>query len=161
MLGAGILLGADWAYKELGWGGYWSWGPVENGSLMPWLTGTAFLHGMMAWRYRRVLKEATIALAFVTFGLCNFAPFLTRSGLFSSLHAFSESPIGWLFLLLMLSLAVGGAIHLLPLLSIRFLCHANTVSNIGHLLNRVSPCTGPEEPRSDSGKSPVVALPSL
>ena len=90
-------LGADWAYEELGWGGYWAWDPVENGSLMPWLTGTALIHGLMTWR-QAALKKTTLFLAIATFGLCNFATFLTRSGIFSSLHAFSQSPIGWMFL---------------------------------------------------------------
>jgi cytochrome c-type biogenesis protein CcmF len=112
VLGCGILLGAEWSYEELGWGGYWGWDPVENGSLIPWLTGTALLHGMMAWRFLGILKKSTIALAIATFGLCNFATFLTRSGIFSSLHAFSRSPIGWLFLGLMIVLALGGAILL-------------------------------------------------
>ncbi len=98
-LGGGILLGAEWAYQELGWGGYWSWDPVENGSLIPWLTGTALIHCMMAWRARQALKKTALGLAFATFALCNFAAFLTRSGVFSSVHAFSQSPIGWLFLL--------------------------------------------------------------
>jgi cytochrome c-type biogenesis protein CcmF len=101
VLGTGILLGAHWSYEELGWGGYWAWDPVENASLIPWLTGTAFLHTMMAWRSRGVLKKTVVALAVATFGLCNFATFLTRSGIFSSLHAFSRSPIGWLFLAFM------------------------------------------------------------
>lgn len=108
VLGAGILLGAQWAYEELGWGGYWGWDPVENGSLMPWLTGSALIHAMMAWQYRGVLKKTAVALAMLTFGLCNFATFLTRSGIFSSLHAFSQSPIGWLFLGLMILLIVAG-----------------------------------------------------
>lgn len=112
VLGVGILLGAQWAYEELGWGGYWAWDPVENGSLLPWLTGTALIHGMMAWQHRRILKRSTLVLAFATFGLCNFATFLTRSGLFSSLHAFSQSPIGWLFLGLMLAVGIGGAVLL-------------------------------------------------
>lgn len=106
VLGIGILLGAEWAYEELGWGGYWAWDPVENGSLLPWLTGTALIHGLMAWQYRQILKKTSIALAFVTFGLCNFATFLTRSGVFSSLHAFSQSPIGWLFLAMMFALGI-------------------------------------------------------
>jgi cytochrome c-type biogenesis protein CcmF len=106
VLGSGILLGAQWSYEELGWGGYWAWDPVENASLIPWLTGTAFLHTLMAWRARGVLKKTVAALAVTTFGLCNFATFLTRSGIFSSLHAFSRSPIGWLFLVLMLGLGV-------------------------------------------------------
>ena len=106
VLGSGILLGAQWSYEELGWGGYWAWDPVENASLIPWLTGTAFLHTLMAWRFRGVLKKTVAALAVATFGLCNFATFLTRSGIFSSLHAFSRSPIGWLFLALMIVLGV-------------------------------------------------------
>ncbi len=109
LLGVGLLLGAHWAYHELGWGGYWGWDPVENGSLMPWLTGTALIHSLMMWRHRGVLKKTAIFLAIITFALCNFATFLTRSGIFSSVHAFSESPIGWMFLGLMFALVGGGA----------------------------------------------------
>jgi cytochrome c-type biogenesis protein CcmF len=108
VLGAGVLLGAEWAYEELGWGGYWGWDPVENGSLIPWLLGTAFMHTLMTWRCRGIMKKTTIALAIATFAMCNFATFLTRSGIFSSLHAFSQSPIGWLFLGLMIVLALSG-----------------------------------------------------
>lgn len=108
VLGTGLFLGADWAYQELGWGGYWGWDPVENGSLIPWLTGTALVHCLMAWRHRGCLKKMAVSLAIVTFGLCNFATFLTRSGIFSSVHAFSQSPIGWMFLGLMALLVVGG-----------------------------------------------------
>ena len=113
VLAAGLLLGANWAYQELGWGGYWGWDPVENGSLIPWLTGTAFIHCLMTWRHRGCLKKLAVALAFVTFGLCNFATFLTRSGIFSSVHAFSQSPIGWMFLGLMGVLLLGGGALLL------------------------------------------------
>ncbi len=113
VLGVGILLGADWAYEELGWGGYWGWDPVENGSLIPWLTGTALIHAMLAWQRVGALKRTAIGLAFATFALCNFATFLTRSGVFSSLHAFSTSPIGWLFLVLMIGLATGGVTGLI------------------------------------------------
>jgi cytochrome c-type biogenesis protein CcmF len=109
LLGVGLLLGAQWAYQELGWGGYWGWDPVENGSLLPWLTGTAFIHSMLAWRNRDALKKTAVALGIVTFAYCNFATFLTRSGIFSSVHAFSESPIGWMFLALMGALLIGGA----------------------------------------------------
>lgn len=108
VLGIGILLGADWAYEELGWGGYWGWDPVENGSLIPWLTGTALIHALLAWERGQVLKKTTVGLAFGTFALCNFATFLTRSGVFSSLHAFSRSPIGWLFLVLMTGVVATG-----------------------------------------------------
>jgi cytochrome c-type biogenesis protein CcmF len=110
VLGSGILLGAYWSYEELGWGGYWAWDPVENGSLIPWLIGSAFIHALMAWQYCGMLKKTSVALAIASFGMCNFATFLTRSGIFSSLHAFSQSPIGWLFLGLMLALGVGGAV---------------------------------------------------
>jgi cytochrome c-type biogenesis protein CcmF len=108
VLGVGLLLGAQWAYQELGWGGYWGWDPVENGSLLPWLTGTALIHCLMAWRHRDCLKKTAVSLAVVTFGLCNFATFLTRSGVFSSVHAFSQSPIGWMFLAFMGALLAGG-----------------------------------------------------
>ncbi|MGA2798699.1 MAG: cytochrome c-type biogenesis CcmF C-terminal domain-containing protein [Thermoguttaceae bacterium] len=114
ILGLGILLGAKWAYDEFGWGGYWNWDPVENASLMPWLTGTALIHCGLAWHYRGLLKRATLLLAVVTFALCNFAAFLTRSGLFGSLHEFSQSPIGWMFLLLMGMITIVAAV-LIPL----------------------------------------------
>jgi cytochrome c-type biogenesis protein CcmF len=109
LLGMGILLGANWAYQELGWGGYWGWDPVENGSLMPWLTCTVFIHALMLWRHCDGWKKTAVTMSLATFGLCNFATFLTRSGIFSSLHAFSESPIGWMFLILMVVLAIVGA----------------------------------------------------
>jgi cytochrome c-type biogenesis protein CcmF len=108
LLGGGLLIGAHWAYQELGWGGYWGWDPVENGSLLPWLTGTACIHSMLAWRSRGCLKKTALLLAAITFALCNFATFLTRSGIFSSVHAFSESPIGWMFLGVMIAAVVGG-----------------------------------------------------
>lgn len=108
VLGTGILVGAYWSYEELGWGGYWAWDPVENGSLIPWLIGSALIHALMAWQYRSVLKKTALVLAIAAFVMCNFATFLTRSGIFSSLHAFSQSPIGWLFLGSMLVLGVGG-----------------------------------------------------
>lgn len=110
VLGSGILLGAYWSYEELGWGGYWAWDPVENGSLIPWLIGTSLLHSLMVSQFRGMMKKTSIALSFATFGMCNFATFLTRSGIFSSLHAFSQSPIGWLFLALMVVVGVGGTL---------------------------------------------------
>lgn len=127
MLGVGLLLGAHWAYQELGWGGYWGWDPVENASLLPWMTGTALIHSMLAWRKSECLKKTSLLLAIVTFSLCNFATFLTRSGIFSSVHAFSESPIGWMFLALMAGL-LGVAVVLIAqrrssLTSRTALCH--------------------------------------
>ena len=112
VLGLGILVGAYWAYEELGWGGYWNWDPVENGSLIPWLTITAMIHAAMAYRQRGALKRTTLVLAVATFAACNFAAFLTRSGIFSSLHAFSQSPIGWMFLVLIAVLAAVTAVLL-------------------------------------------------
>jgi len=91
----GIVLGGQWAYVELGWGGYWAWDPVENASLMPWLVGTAFLHSVMVQqRGRGMLQTWNLSLIIATFTLSLFGTFLTRSGLLSSVHAFAQSP--WL-----------------------------------------------------------------
>jgi cytochrome c-type biogenesis protein CcmF len=90
----GIPLGAHWAYYVLGWGGYWGWDPVENASLMPWLTGTAFLHSVMMQEKRGMLKTWNMWLIFSTFMLSIFGTFLTRSGVVNSVHAFAESSIG-------------------------------------------------------------------
>src|SRR6516164_218922 len=103
----GIFLGAHWAYSVLGWGGYWGWDPVENASLMPWLTGTAFLHSVMMQEKRGMLKIWNIWLIFATFGLSIFGTFLTRSGVVSSVHAFAQSSIGtWFAWFLTISFAV-------------------------------------------------------
>ncbi len=96
-LGVGILLGANWAYEVLGWGGYWGWDPVENASLLPWLAGTAFLHSVMIQEKRGMLKVWNIVLVITTFFLCIFGTFLTRSGIVSSVHAFAQSNIGPFF----------------------------------------------------------------
>jgi len=93
-LTCGIFLGAHWAYSVLGWGGYWGWDPVENASLMPWLTGTAFLHSVMMQEKRGMLKTWNIWLVFATFWLAILGTFLTRSGIISSVHAFAQSSIG-------------------------------------------------------------------
>src|ERR1700729_2632550 len=95
---AGILLGAHWAYAVLGWGGYWGWDPVENASLLPWLTGTAFLHSVMMQEKRGMMKVWNMALVFGAFLLSMLGPFLTRSGVISSVHAFAQSSIGSWFL---------------------------------------------------------------
>src|SRR4051794_36837676 len=94
----GIFLGAHWAYSVLGWGGYWGWDPVENASLMPWLTGTAFLHSVMMQEKRGMLKIWNMWLVFATFWLAILGTFLTRSGVISSVHAFAQSSIGGWFL---------------------------------------------------------------
>ncbi len=93
-LTVGIFLGAHWAYSVLGWGGYWGWDPVENASLMPWLTGTAFLHSVMMQEKRGMMKVWNMWLIFSTFLLSIFGTFLTRSGVVSSVHAFAQSSIG-------------------------------------------------------------------
>ncbi|HVZ16685.1 MAG TPA: heme lyase CcmF/NrfE family subunit [Terriglobales bacterium] len=100
-LTVGIFLGAHWAYSVLGWGGYWGWDPVENASLMPWLTGTAFLHSVMMQEKRGMLKIWNMWLIFSTFLLSIFGTFLTRSGVVSSVHAFAQSSIGTWFVIFM------------------------------------------------------------
>jgi len=97
-LGIGILLGAQWAYVELGWGGYWGWDPVENASLIPWLTATGLLHSVMIQERRGLFKVWNLFLIISTFLLCVFATFITRSGFVQSVHAFSRSSIGYYFL---------------------------------------------------------------
>jgi cytochrome c-type biogenesis protein CcmF len=96
-LTCGIFLGAHWAYSVLGWGGYWGWDPVENASLMPWLTGTAFLHSVMMQEKRGMMKSWNVWLIFSTFMLCILGTDLTRSGVVNSVHAFAESSIGGWF----------------------------------------------------------------
>jgi cytochrome c-type biogenesis protein CcmF len=93
----GILLGAHWAYAVLGWGGYWAWDPVENASLLPWITATAFLHSVMMQEKRGMMKVWNVWLVFSTFMLCILGTMLTRSGIVSSVHAFAESSIGGWF----------------------------------------------------------------
>ncbi|PWB46277.1 MAG: cytochrome C biogenesis protein [Candidatus Methylomirabilota bacterium] len=95
----GIIVGGRWSYAVLGWGGYWAWDPVENASLLPWLTGTAFLHTVMIQERRKMLKFWNVALVILTFALTIFGTFLTRSGILSSVHTFSNSSVGPLFLI--------------------------------------------------------------
>lgn len=98
LLGIGILIGAWWAYLELGWGGYWGWDPVENSSFIPWLVGTAFVHSAIIQERRDMFRAWNVLLAALTFALTLFATFITRSGLIQSVHAFAASPIGWYYL---------------------------------------------------------------
>jgi len=93
-LTCGVFLGAHWAYSVLGWGGYWGWDAVENASIMPWFTGTAFLHSVMMQEKRGMLKTWNMWLIFSTFMLAIFGTFLTRSGVVNSVHAFAQSSIG-------------------------------------------------------------------
>jgi cytochrome c-type biogenesis protein CcmF len=98
LLGFGQLLGAHWAYVEVGWGGYFAWDPVENAALMPWLAATAFLHSVMIQEKRGMLKIWNVLLVVGAFALALFGTFLTRSGILSSIHSFTESSIGPWFL---------------------------------------------------------------
>jgi cytochrome c-type biogenesis protein CcmF len=106
-LGFGILLGARWSYVELGWGGYWGWDPVENASLMPWLTGTAFLHSIQVQERRGMLKVWNVSLVLATGILAIVGTFLVRSGILSSIHAFGASTLGKPFLAFIVLLLAG------------------------------------------------------
>jgi len=110
-LGVGILLGGKWAYMELGWGGYWAWDPVENASLMPWLTGTAFLHSVIVQEKKNMLKVWNIVLIISTYLLVIFGTFLTRSGVVSSVHAFAQSSIG-IYFVSYIAIAAAGCVWL-------------------------------------------------
>ena len=106
-LTCGICLGAHWAYSVLGWGGYWGWDPVENASLMPWLTGTAFLHSVMMQEKRGMMKSWNVWLIFSTFMLTILGTLLTRSGVVASVHAFAQSSIGdWFYGFILIVFAV-------------------------------------------------------
>src|SRR5918993_1386942 len=111
LLGIGIVLGARWSYSELGWGGYWAWDPVENASLMPWLTGTAFLHSVMIQERRGMLKVWNVSLVLATGVLAILGTFLVRSGILESIHAFGASTLGIPFLVL-IGLMILGSILL-------------------------------------------------
>ncbi|HEY7961167.1 MAG TPA: cytochrome c-type biogenesis CcmF C-terminal domain-containing protein [Solirubrobacteraceae bacterium] len=110
-LGVGILLGARWSYAELGWGGYWGWDAVENASLMPWLTGTAFLHSLMIQEKRGMLKVWNVSLVLATGTLAIMGTFLVRSGILSSIHAFGGATLGVPFVGLIAAL-IAGSIYL-------------------------------------------------
>ncbi len=106
-LTVGIILGAWWSYEVLGWGGYWGWDPVENASLLPWLTGTAYLHSVMVQERRGMLRVWNLSLLCATFSLTILGTFLTRSGVLESVHAFSDGSIGvWLLTFFGLIVAV-------------------------------------------------------
>lgn len=93
-LSLGVVLGAWWSYEVLGWGGFWAWDPVENASLLPWLTGTAYLHSVMVQERRGMLRVWNLSLLIATFSLTILGTFLTRSGVLASVHAFTQSPVG-------------------------------------------------------------------
>jgi cytochrome c-type biogenesis protein CcmF len=106
-LTAGNLVGAWWSYHVLGWGGYWAWDPVENAAFMPWLPATAFLHSVQVQERRRMLKVWNLSLIIVAFSLTIFGTFLTRSGIISSIHAFSSGPVGVFFLAFLAFILLG------------------------------------------------------
>jgi len=116
-LGAGIMLGSKWAYEELGWGGYWAWDAVENASLMPWLTGTAFLHSILVQEKRGMLKVWNMVLVTISFLMCIFGTFLTRSGVVNSVHAFANSTLGPFFVVFMLLIVLFSTYYIISRLS--------------------------------------------
>jgi cytochrome c-type biogenesis protein CcmF len=121
-LGVGQLLGAHWAYVEVGWGGYYAWDPVENAALMPWLAATAFLHSVMIQEKRGMLKVWNMLLVILAFALSLFGTFLTRSGILNSIHSFTESTIGpWFlgFIVVVVVLSLALVFLRLPLLRSR------------------------------------------
>src|SRR5207245_9805282 len=91
-------LGARWAYEGLGWGGYWAWDPVENAAFMPWLVSTAYLHAVMIQEKKDMLRVWNLVLVLLTFALTIFGTFLTRSGVISSVHSFTQSGLGPFFI---------------------------------------------------------------
>ena len=107
-LTVGIVLGAWWSYEVLGWGGFWAWDPVENASLMPWLTATAFIHSVVVQERRAMLRVWNLSLVIATFCLTILGTFLTRSGVIDSVHAFTESAIGPWFLAFLAATALTG-----------------------------------------------------
>ena len=109
-LAAGLLLGSLWGYAELGWGGYWAWDPVENAALLPWLTGTAFLHSIIVQEKRGMLRVWNVGLIVTTFVLALTGTFLVRSGILSSIHAFGASTLGKPFLVFIAAVAVGSTL---------------------------------------------------
>jgi cytochrome c-type biogenesis protein CcmF len=100
-------MGSQWAYMELGWGGYWAWDPVENASFLPWLTATAFLHSIIIQEQRGILKVWNVTLIWLTFTLVILGTFTTRSGILSSVHSFAQSPVGPYFLVFLALTTVG------------------------------------------------------
>ena len=129
-LSVGITLGMWWAYVELGWGGYWAWDPVENASFLPWLTMTAFLHSVMIQEKRDMLKKWNVILIALSFMLSIFGTFITRSGIISSVHSFTQSNLGYFFLVFLI-LAAGFLVWL-------FWSRLPMLESEGHLESMVS-----------------------
>ncbi|MBS0985559.1 heme lyase CcmF/NrfE family subunit [Acetobacter thailandicus] len=123
-LTCGIALGSWWSYYVLGWGGYWFWDPVENASLIPWLTGTALIHSATVVEKRESLKIWTVLLAIATFSFSLSGTFLVRSGILNSVHAFANDPARGIFILALLALVIGGSLAL-------FACRAPALTSGG------------------------------
>jgi len=139
-LSSGIMLGGWWAYQELGWGGYWAWDPVENASFMPWLTGTAFLHSIIIQEKKNMLRIWNAILIMLTFALTIFGTFLTRSGVVSSVHSFTESSLGPIFLAFVAIIVTVCAVlifHSLPELKSNKHIESLTSRESGFLFNNV------------------------
>jgi cytochrome c-type biogenesis protein CcmF len=139
-LSIGIILGGWWAYQELGWGGYWAWDPVENASFMPWLTATALIHSIMIQEKKNMLKVWNMVLIILTFALAVFGTFLTRSGVMSSVHAFTASALGPLFLwfvILILLVSIALIVWRLPVLRSTNRVESFTSRESGFLFNNV------------------------
>ena len=137
---AGLLLGAWWAYRVLGWGGYWGWDPVENVALLPWLVATAYIHSALAQERRGQLRAWSVGLVLATFGLAVFGTFVVRSGILTSVHSFALSDIGPLFLVFtgaVLILATGAFIYRLPMLRSPVPIQSFSSKEAGFLLNNL------------------------
>ena len=129
-LGIGQLLGSHWAYVEVGWGGYYAWDPVENAALMPWLAATAFLHSVMIQEKRGMLKVWNVLLVILGFTLALFGTFLTRSGVISSIHSFTQSPLGGWFLGFICLITVGSVALVISRLPLSALEDADGVARL-------------------------------
>lgn len=139
-LSLGLILGGQWAYVELGWGGYWAWDPVENAALIPWLTATAFLHSVMVQEKRNTLKVWNIILISLTFILTILGTFITRSGVLNSVHAFARSNIGpafLIFIVFLLVVCIGLLIYRLPELSSQAKIEGMICKEHAFLLNNI------------------------
>lgn len=139
-LSCGIILGGWWAYQELGWGGYWAWDPVENASLMPWLTATAFVHSIVIQEKKNMLRVWNMVLIILTFTLCIFGTFLTRSGIMSSVHSFATSSLGPLFLgfvFLILIFSISLLLYRLPIMKSEKKMESFSSRESGFLFNNV------------------------
>jgi len=112
----GIVLGGEWAYVELGWGGYWAWDPVENASLLPWLTSTAYLHSIVLYERKGKLKIWSHILILLSFQMCLFGTFITRSGVLDSVHTFAKSSLGYFFLVFMIGTSAIFLAYLAPMI---------------------------------------------